>query len=620
MLGRTDSRFRALIVLIAFVVAAGSLTVRLAYWQVVRHDDLAALARAQTSGSYKIPTDRGSIYDRSGTVVLATSVARDLLAATPQLLTPARRAEVAETLIGVLGLDAEAADTLRTRMATDDPYVVIAANLEPAVSDRIRALSAGDDPALSGLILEPEAVRVYPQPGGGPETTLAAHILGFVNRAGQGQYGVEQYYQDELAGTPRSVAAQRDAARNPIPDTSVVLDPGTPGQDLTLTIDAGLQVAVEQELLAAWIADRAKAVSAIVLDPYTGEVYAWASYPSYDANDYKAIAADDPSRFIDPLVSTVYEPGSVFKMFTAVAALGNGTVTPKTRIKDTGTLRLDRGQARVDDADHRAMGWMTFEDAIAYSRNVVAAKVALKLGKTTRAASQVLYDAWRTMGFGTPTGVDVANEIGGIVRDPAERPWRQIDLANGAFGQGIAVTPVQLAQAYAAMVNGGTLVQPRVVKSVGSTETSTIDRGTVMTPAMSATLRKLMIHVVTEVDFYRDRTVIPGFEVGGKTGTAQIWDADKGKWKVNKFNYSFVGYIAREPGRPDLIVAVRIEEGTPTVIRRGLLEMPVMSFELFRRIAHNAINTPDLVPVRDPAASPAASSSSPASSPSADIP
>ena len=110
------------------------------------------------------------------------------------------------------------------------------------------------------------------------------------------------------------------------------------------------------------------------------------------------------------------------------------------------------------------------------------------------------------------------------------------------------------------------------------------------------TLKKLMKHVVTKVDFYRDRTLIPGFEVGGKTGTAQIWDADAKRWKVNRFNYSFIGYVGREKGQADLVVAVRIEEGTPTVVRVGQLEMPVMSFELFRRIAHNAITTPDLLP------------------------
>ncbi len=596
MLGRTDSRTRALLLLLAFVVVAGSLGVRLAYWQVVRKDELAAMAMQQSSMKSEIPPDRGSIYDRTGTVVLATSVSRDRLAANPKRLTAQRRADVAAKLVTLLGLQGDAADTLTARMTSTKEYQVLARDLDPKISDQIRAMSAGKDPELEGLHLEPEQVRLYPQAGGGPRTTLAAHLLGFVNREGVGQYGVEQYYQDDLAGMATWVAAQRDASGNAVPDTSTVMEEGYPGQNITLTIDASLQGAVEQELLSAWIADRAKRVSAVVMDPYTGEVLAYASYPSYDANDYQAIAADDPGVFVDPIVSTVYEPGSVFKMMTAVAALGHGTVTTKTKIRDSGTLRLDGGRARVDDADHKAMGVMTFEDAVAYSRNVVAAKVALKLGKTTRQSSDRLYATWRSLGFGAPTGIDVANEIDGLVRDPAKKEWRQIDLANGAFGQGVAVTPIQLAQAFGAMLNGGVLVQPRVVKAVGNRETSPITHGRVASEKLSATLTKMMNHVITAVDFYRTRTLIKGFEVGGKTGTAQIWDNTKKAWKVNLFNYSFVGYIARQPGKPDLVVAVRIEEGKPTVVRLGHLEMPVMSFELFRRIAHNAINTPDLVP------------------------
>jgi cell division protein FtsI/penicillin-binding protein 2 len=283
-------------------------------------------------------------------------------------------------------------------------------------------------------------------------------------------------------------------------------------------------------------------------------------------------------------------------MMTATAALGAGTVTSRTKLRDQGTLRVDGGSAKVDNADHRSMGVMTFEDAMAYSRNVVAAKVALKLGKNTRQSSTRLFATWRKLGFGDRTGIDVANEVSGLVRDPAVTPWRQIDLANGAFGQGVAVTPIQLAQAYGAMLNGGVLVQPRVVKAVGDRETAPIARGRVMSEKLSRTLTRLMNNVVTEVDFYRTRTLIPGFEVGGKTGTAQIWDNEKKAWKVDLFNYSFVGYVAREAGKPDLVIAVRIEEGTPTVKRLGHLEMPMMSFELFRRIAHNAITTPDLVP------------------------
>jgi stage V sporulation protein D (sporulation-specific penicillin-binding protein) len=596
MLGRTDSRARAILLLVAFVVVAGALGVRLAYWQVIRRDDLAALAVKQSSTTYSVPAKRGSIYDRSGTVILATSVQRDRLAANPKLLTPQRRAEVASSLVSLLGLQGDAAINLTTRMTSDREYVVLARGLDARMSDRIRDLSTGTAPTFSGLILEPEQERLYPQGGGGPDTSLAAHLLGFVNRQGTGQYGVEQFYQDRLAGTPRLLAAQKDASGNAVPDSSTVLQPGAPGDDVLLTIDAGLQVAVEQELLAAWIADRAKRVSAVVMDPYTGDVYAYASYPSFDANDYQAIAAKEPGRFVDPLVSTVYEPGSVFKMLTATAALGDGTVTMNTKIRDVGTLRLDGGRTKIDNANRQGMGVMRFKDAIAYSRNVVAAKVALRLGKTTAQAAAKLYGTWTRLGFGSKTGIDVANEIPGILRDPAKTAWRQIDLANGAFGQGVAVTPIQLAQSFSAMVNGGTLVQPHVVKQVGQTTVEPVSRGRVMPAKLSGTLIKLMRNVITKVDFYRDRTLIPGFDVGGKTGTAQIWDAERNAWKVNKFNYSFIGYVGREKGHPDLVVAVRIEEGTPTVVRVGHLEMPVMSFELFRRIAHDAISTPDLVP------------------------
>jgi cell division protein FtsI/penicillin-binding protein 2 len=284
---------------------------------------------------------------------------------------------------------------------------------------------------------------------------------------------------------------------------------------------------------------------------------------------------------------------------TAAAALEQGTVTTKTRIKDIGTLRLDNGRTKIDDADRKGMGWMTFEDGVAYSRNVVAAKVALKLGGTTRESSAILYEMWNRLGYGRPTGIDVSGEVSGIARDPALTPWREIDLANGAFGQGIAVTPIQLATAYATLVNGGMSVQPHVVKAVGDQEVPVPTSRRLIDASLSKTLVGMMRHVITEVPFYRDRTLVPGYDVGGKTGTAQIWDTKanhgRGGWKVNLFNYSFIGYIGRAQGVPDLVVAIQIEEGTPTVARVGHLEMPVMSFELFRRIATDAITTHDLL-------------------------
>ena len=597
MLGRTDSRSRLLVLLLVFVIAAVAVVGRLAYWQVLERDNLAAKAVAQTTIQISEPSRRGDIYDRSGTVVLATTVERDRLVANAKILTPQQREATGDELVRILMLGDTAAAALRDKLLSGKPYVILTREIEPPVADQIRAASA--DRRLTGITLEAEPLRVYPQTGGGRDSTLGAHLLGFVNREGTGQYGVEQAYQDTLGGSPRIADFQRDVRGQPIPETATVVSPGTPGQDVRLTIDAGLQLAVEQELLAAYVADDAKSVSAIVMDPYTGEVHAEATYPSYDANDYREIAATHPERFIDPVVSSVYEPGSVFKMMTAAAALQHKSVTLQTRIKDSGTLRLDGGRAHIDDADRKGMGWMTFEDGVAFSRNVVAAKVALDLGSSTRASSAILYDTWLKLGFGAKTGIDLANEVSGIVRDPGLKPWAQIDLANGAFGQGVAVTPIQLATAYAALMNGGSVVQPHVVKAVGERETVDPPKAKVIDQRLSSQLIGLMNHVVTTVPFYKDRTLVKGYDVGGKTGTAQIWDPKanhgRGAWKVDLFNYSFVGYIGREKGVPDLVVAVRIEEGTPTVVRVGHLEMPVMSFELFRRIATDAISTPDLL-------------------------
>jgi cell division protein FtsI/penicillin-binding protein 2 len=609
MLGRTDSRRRMLVVLAVFAILAASLLSRLAWWQVVQHDQLAAAARAQISIHYEQPSRRGTIYDRSGTVVLATSVDRYRLAATPADLTPQRRAMVAESLVDLLGLAGADATTLTDRMNSDRAYVILTRDLDEATAARIRTGTANG--SLPGIALEPEPFRVYPLAGGAPGTTLAAKVLGFVNRDGEGQYGIEQHYQGTLAGEPRVVLAERDASNNLVPDTSQVLQPGVTGQDLRLTIDAGLQLSLEQELMAAGVADRAPSVSAVVMDPYTGEVYAEATYPSYDANDYRAVAARDPAAFVDPVVSSVFEPGSVFKMFTALAGFEKNVVTTSTPIRDTGSLALDGGRITIYDSDKRAMGWLPFQDVIAFSRNVGAARVAMSLAGSTRNASAILAGTWEKVGFGRPTGIDLAGEVPGILRDPAVQPWHQVDLANAAFGQGVAVTPIQLATAYSALVNGGRLVQPHVVLAVGSQAEASPESSQVISSDMSKELTDLMYHVVHKVPWYRDKTLVPGYTVGGKTGTAQIWDpklrGGRGAWK-RTYNHTFVGWIGKK--NPRLIIAVTIREAKPLAMRQGFLPLAVESYELFRRIATDAVTTLDLsAPVvpRDRAPSSAAS-------------
>ena len=612
MLGRTDSRPRSMLVLVMLAVFGIACIARLGYWQVVRHDDLVARARDQVTARIEVPPVRGTIYDRSGTVVLATSVERDLLSAFPAQMTGSTDAETAAVrdsvsarIVAILGLAPADADALRAKLSDGSAYVVLAHGLTPAQSSAIRAGLA--DGSLVQLRLEPEPVRVYPLAGGATGTTLAAQLLGFVNRDGTGQYGIEGRWQDLLAGSPQVLLAQRDGSGRPILDNAETLQPGSPGTSLTLTIDASLQLKLEQEVYAAWLADRAKSVSGVVMDPRSGEILASASYPSYDSNDYGAIAAQDPSRFIDPIVSSVYEPGSVFKLLTATAALGAGVVTRTTKLNDQAVLRLDGGRAAVQNADRGSKGTLSFQDAVAWSRNVVMSKVALMLGTTTRQAATVLHSTWTRLGFGAPTGIDVAGEVPGLVRDPAVQPWQQIDLANGSFGQGIAVTLLQLATAYSAMVNGGTLPTPHVVKDTGDTPTNVPDRGRVMTPALAADLTAIMERVVNVVPFYRARTLIPGYLVGGKTGTAQIWDSKTGSFRTDVYNFSFVGFVGRTA--PELVVAVKIAEGRPIVNVPGNMENAVESFELFRRIATDAMTTLDLPPNR-PTPSPSAAGAS----------
>jgi cell division protein FtsI/penicillin-binding protein 2 len=594
MLGRTDSRPRHVVVLGLLLVVAVALVARLGWWQVVEADILAARAREQTTIRIAEPPRRGEIYDRSGTVVLATSVDRYTVAVAADRLTPEAQATLAERLAELLDLDAAGQAGLATRLASGRPYVVVARDVADETAGQLRAaIEAG---RIWNVRLEATPARVYPQPGGGPEGSLAAHLLGFVNRDGVGQYGVEERYQDALAGSPRIVVAQRDSASRPIPGTERVVDPGTPPLDLRLTIDAGLQLAVEQEVVAAWIADRAASVSAIVIDPASGAIYASASYPTYDANAYAEVAGRDPARFVDPVVGEIYEPGSVMKMFTAVAALERGAVELETPVRDTASLSLDGGRTAVRNADRKGMGTIPFKDVIAYSRNVGTARVARLLGSSVRDAAVALYDTWTSFGIGSPTGIDVAGEVAGLARDPRIRAWREIDLANGSFGQGVAVTLVQLAAAYAAMVNGGTLVTPHVVAAVGDREVAPAARATGLVDArLRDVLVGLMAHVVESVPFYRAGTLVPGYVVGGKTGTAQIWDPTlnegAGGWMPNLFNYSFVGYIGRTD--PELIVAVRIARAEPKLTRAGAHALPVMSFELFRRIATDAMTSLD---------------------------
>lgn len=581
--------------MLGLLVALGAVGVlRLAYWQVVMGPDLAARAQGQIQQATTEPAVRGDILDRHGNV-LATTGYRDTLAAWPDTIGDDAREHLVDRLARILQLD----DTGRAELlAALDPtaqYQTLVRELTEEQSHEVRL--GITDGSLKGLTLIPHAVRIYPNPGGQPGTTLASQLLGFVRTSdGTGHYGIEQRYDAVLSGTPRRVAVARDRHSRPLESSELVLDPGEDGKDVRLSIDASLQLQLEKELYLAWTADRAQRVSALVMDPDTGEILAWASVPGYDANDIASVFASDPTLFQDPIVSQVYEPGSVMKMLTATAALESKTVTLNTRIVDSSVLRF--GPDRVRNANHRGMGRITFRDVIAYSRNVAVSKVAKRLGKSTARAARVLYDTWQKLGIGQLTGVDVAGEVAGIAADPARQPWAGIDLANRSFGQAVAVTLVQLAKAFSPMVAGGLATQPHLLLAIGDEERPTSERTRVMKKRTARQVRSLLQHVTGGVPYYAEGSLIRHYQVGGKTGTAQIWREKEAHYDPDTFNFTFVGYVGGDT--PEAVVALRIHEADPVIKGAGDLRLNITSYELFRRIARDVITTLDIRRSSDP--------------------
>ena len=590
---RTDSRLRANIVTFVLILIATICVARLGYWQVVARDQLLDAGAAQLRTTVTNEPIRGTITDRTGAVVLATTVLRHRLLSQGAVLSAADRASTADALVTALALSPLNATKVRAVLESGRKWAVLLPALDDAQTDIVRGEIAAD--RVRGVTLEEVRVRLYPQPGGGVGTTLASHILGFVNSDGGGQYGLEEYYNEQLAGAA-SVSTTVRGTDGQLETTQVTT--GRTPSNLQLCIDATLQTLVEQEVATAGIADDAESVSAIVMDPYTGAIISSASWPSYDANNFGVTAARDPGRFINPATTSVYEPGSVMKAITSVAALESGLYTPTTKIQDEALLTLDNGATKVRNSDLKSKGSMTLTAALAWSRNIIFSKVGLSLGSNAREAAARLYATWLRFGFGGKTGIDVVGESQGLVNDPADRRWREIDIANASFGQGVGTTLIQLAVAYSALVNGGVLVRPRLVESVDGVTIPITVRGTATSPEVSAQMVRMTSQVTSSVPFYAKLTRMDGYAYGGKTGTAQIWlkDADggKGAWDFEHYNFTFVGWVGKTA--PEYVIAISIRRGTPVTQRQGAIVNRIESFELFRRVAQDLISVYNISP------------------------
>jgi cell division protein FtsI (penicillin-binding protein 3) len=511
-----------------------------------------------------IAARRGAIVDRFGEPLALTRESADVYVRPRELDDGGRL----ETVARVLDLPA---DEVADRARRSAPFVWLKRQV---TLDRWSAL---ERLGIRGIGSEPTRQRVYPL---GP---VGGQVLGFTGIDGPGLEGVERLLDTELRGEVDALDVERDARgrryvvdgwRRPLPRV---------GAQVELTLDAGLQRVAEAELERAITEFGARGGSVVVLVPSTGEVLALANVPRFDPNSFAA-APGELRR--NRTITDAYEPGSTFKAILAAAAIENGVVEPSDPIF------CENGRDRVGGRvirDSHPYGTLSFADVIAQSSNICSAKIAERLGVARFAA------IIERFGFGQPTGVDLPGEAAGLVRAPES--WRRINLATIAFGQGIAVTPLQLARAFAAIANGGRLMRPYIVRRA-VTERGSVRRlgaphvdAEVISPATAATLRSLLLRVTESGTGKLAR--VEGFAVAGKTGTAQKVDPVTGRYHPRERIASFAGFAPAE--NPEIAVLVLVDSPRKATYG-GIVAAPV-----FRRVVEYGLARRG---VRPPPASP----------------
>lgn len=524
------NRRLALVVAIAGLWLCG-LAVRLYQLQIVDHEHYVQRARAQQRSELVLTPPRGTIFDARGRE-LALSIEAASAFVNPRQLDEPDRAAL--RIASVVGGDRVA---LTKRLNRDDlGFVWVARQLEPEQADRLRALE------IEGLAFTHESKRSYPL------GRLAASVLGFVGVDPNGLAGVELTYDEAIAGRSVKRPVLRDARRGRTLYDDFSQPQPEPGMDLYLTIDSSIQHVAERELAAAVERHGARGGSVVMLDPTSGAVLAMASYPGFDPNAYRQAAQEHLANIP---VQHLFEPGSTFKLITAAAALEAQAVDPFDRF-DCGRGGINFRGKYI--RDHASFDDLSFAEIIAFSSNVGAIHLGSRVGK------ERLHRQIRAFGFGEKTGIDLSGEAAGIVH-PVEA-WGSRDIAYISFGQGISVSPLQLASAFAAIANGGTLYRPFVVAATGrdGAVVPLPDRPEVVgRPISAATARTLerMLEMVVEHEKGTGRkAAIPGYRVAGKTGTAE--KPEGGRYVPGKYVASFVGFAPAR--RPAVVCLVIVDE------------------------------------------------------------
>ncbi len=596
MLARTDSRARALVLLILVAFAASAIGARLVWWQVVQQPWLAEMALNQLAHHEELPAERGEITDANGEL-LATSVELQSIFATPPSVDDPLIASI--ILASILDMPP---DEVRARLESESPWTWLRRRVSPEVAQRVRELD------LRGIGMLPETKRVYPVTGVANETTIAAHVLGFVDVDGRGQFGVEGHENGLLAGSPGRVTAQRDVIGRQIADSATLLTEPSDGADLRLTIDAGVQNLLEEQIWETYRKNRAAGATGMIMNAETGAILGMASYPSYDANQF---ATTDGELFSNPAVARQYEPGSVMKAFTIAAALDADAITTRDTFVDNNNLLL-RG-SRIQNADRydfpSGHGPITAADVLALSNNVGAALVGLELGPAE------LYEAFRRFGFGSPTGIELTGEASGVVWDPdGPNASGELTAAQNAFGQGLSVTAVQLMAGYAAFANGGMLVTPHVVEGWADTDgeyhaTEQPPGERIMRAETADTMVDLLVNGID--NGIAKGAQIAGYTVAGKTGTAQIAGPVRVKnadgETVERWQYiagwvdsSYVGFLPTGDTKLVTIILIHRPAGA------GGRQMPERPETVYAQLMHEVVDYLAIAPDRpiEPVAQP----------------
>ena len=528
-----------------FAVALGS---RLFYVQVVQHEKYLAQATAEQQRKYEIPASRGELYLKDGDTVspLALNQTLKLLYADPRYVTD--KADTANKLAAITG--GSAADYQR-RLERGIEYAILADKLPGEMGARIKALN------IPGVGLTDRDYRSY------PEGQLAAQVLGFVNADGLGQYGIEGFLDEQLAGTRGQLAAKTDTHGIPIATADNVIKQPKDGSSYVLTIDRNIQAMAETELKEQIEKVKAKSGSIIIMDPSNGAVRAMANYPTFDPNQYSKVS--DYSVFMNSVVSSQFEPGSGIKAFTVAAGLDQGKITPETTYDDPGSVKVgDRviSNAHGDKAGRNKTMTVVLRDSLNTGVIWILKQLGGNAERINPAGKKVLHEYFtRHFGFGTRTGIEQANEAAGSVLPPNKD---DVTYANMSFGQGMSATMVQVTAAMGAIANGGRLYQPHVVEGEMQPD-GTVDAHApkivsdhVISAAAARDASAMLEVVVKKGSGYSAGQMNPGYRIAGKTGTAQIPRPD-GKGYIEGANIgSFVGFAPAND--PKFVVMVRINE------------------------------------------------------------